>query len=171
MRRFAAQVLAAVKAFSDAQYCKEEMGIDEPFDPIPRDRLNIDGGAISIGHPVGASGARIVLRLANILKEKEARYAIASLCIGGGQGGAMLLERCGGKPMIDKDYKHWRLDTCDDNILWLAIDKAESSVNVLSSEVLNELSEIIGAIASEKPDRACHPFRKKGGLYRRRRCA
>ena len=90
---FAAQVLAAVKAFSDAQYCKEEVGLDTPFDPIPRDRLNIDGGAISIGHPVGASGARIVLRLANILKEKEAKFGMASLCIGGGQGGAMLLER------------------------------------------------------------------------------
>ena len=57
------------------------------------DRLNIHGGAISIGHPVGASGARIILRLGKILQEQKAKRGIASLCIGGGQGGAVLLER------------------------------------------------------------------------------
>ena len=57
------------------------------------DRLNVDGGGISLGHPVGASGARIVLHLANLLKNNNAKRGIASLCIGGGQGGAMLIER------------------------------------------------------------------------------
>ena len=56
-------------------------------------RVNPDGGAISIGHPVGASGARLVLHLALTLKRRNGRTGIASLCIGGGQGGAMLLER------------------------------------------------------------------------------
>jgi acetyl-CoA C-acetyltransferase len=55
--------------------------------------LNIDGGAIALGHPVGASGARIVLHLLNTLKRNEGRRGIASICIGGGQGGAMLVER------------------------------------------------------------------------------
>ena len=59
---------------------------------IPHERLNIDGGGVSLGHPVGASGARIVLHLAKILQRKKAQRGIASLCIGGGQGGAMLLE-------------------------------------------------------------------------------
>jgi acetyl-CoA C-acetyltransferase len=55
--------------------------------------LNINGGAVSLGHPVGASGARIVLHLAKLLQSRNAKRGIASLCIGGGQGGAMLLER------------------------------------------------------------------------------
>jgi acetyl-CoA C-acetyltransferase len=54
--------------------------------------LNLDGGAISIGHPVGASGARLVLHLLKTLHRNQARRGMASLCIGGGQGGAMLLE-------------------------------------------------------------------------------
>ena len=53
----------------------------------------MDGGAISIGHPVGASGARLVLHLLHILKRNNAKLGVASLCIGGGQGGAMLIER------------------------------------------------------------------------------
>ena len=53
----------------------------------------MDGGAVALGHPVGTSGARIVLHLINVLEANEARRGIASLCIGGGQGGAMLVER------------------------------------------------------------------------------
>ena len=53
----------------------------------------MDGGAISLGHPVGASGARIVLHLLKVLERNQARLGMASLCIGGGQGGAMLVER------------------------------------------------------------------------------
>jgi len=53
----------------------------------------VDGGAIAIGHPVGASGTRIVLHLLEILKRQKAQRGVASICIGGGQGGAMLLER------------------------------------------------------------------------------
>jgi acetyl-CoA C-acetyltransferase len=90
---FAAQVLAVVEALKDKTYCKEQLGLGSPIGEIPMDRLNIHGGGISLGHPVGASGARIVLHLANVLKSKNARRGIASLCIGGGQGGAMLIER------------------------------------------------------------------------------
>jgi acetyl-CoA C-acetyltransferase len=56
------------------------------------DRLNVDGGAIALGHPVGASGARIVLHLLHVLKRSGGKRGIASICIGGGQGGAMLVE-------------------------------------------------------------------------------
>ncbi|HSH29861.1 MAG TPA: acetyl-CoA C-acetyltransferase [Thiohalobacter sp.] len=90
---FAAQVLACLAAWQDADYCRQELGLDKAFDPIPRERLNIDGGGVSLGHPVGASGARIVLHLLQVLEREQAWRGMASLCIGGGQGGAMLLER------------------------------------------------------------------------------
>ncbi|RLJ18423.1 acetyl-CoA C-acetyltransferase [bacterium endosymbiont of Escarpia laminata] len=89
---FAAQVLACLAAWKDADYMQDRVGIDKPLAPIPRDRLNVDGGAISIGHPVGASGARLVLHLLKTLHQNNAQTGVASLCIGGGQGGAMLVE-------------------------------------------------------------------------------
>ncbi len=76
---------------SDA-YCAEHLGRGRGFDPIPRDRLNVDGGGISLGHPVGASGARIILHLLQVLHHNRAKRGIASLCVGGGQGGAVLVE-------------------------------------------------------------------------------
>lgn len=88
---FSAQVLACLSFFQDDKICQQYFG--RCFGRIPEDRLNVDGGAIAIGHPIGATGARLVLHLANLLKRKQARRGIASLCIGGGQGGALLLER------------------------------------------------------------------------------
>ena len=89
---FAAQVLACLAAWQDDEFCKEILGYDSAFGRIDHDRLNVDGGAISLGHPVGTSGNRIVLHLANALKARGAKRGIATECIGGGQGGAMLLE-------------------------------------------------------------------------------
>lgn len=100
---FAAQVLACVAAWQDPAYRLDQPGPAqqgrEPggaVDPIPLERLNPDGGAIAIGHPVGASGARLVLHLALALEARGLRRGVASLCVGGGQGGAMLIERVGG---------------------------------------------------------------------------
>ncbi len=90
---FATQVLGCVAAWQENAYCKEHLKLKKAMGEIPHDRLNIDGGGISLGHPVGASGARIVLHLAKTLKRNNAQRGIASLCIGGGQGGAMLIER------------------------------------------------------------------------------
>jgi len=56
-------------------------------------RLNVDGGAVALGHPVGASGARIVLHVLNVLRRTGGRRGMAAICIGGGLGGAMLIER------------------------------------------------------------------------------
>jgi acetyl-CoA C-acetyltransferase len=89
---FAAQVLACLAAWKDEQYCRSMLGLDRAFGDISPDRLNIDGGGISLGHPVGASGSRIVLHLLHVLKRNTARRGVATLCIGGGQGGAMLVE-------------------------------------------------------------------------------
>jgi acetyl-CoA C-acetyltransferase len=96
---FAAQVLACLAAWQDAGFCREELDGETAFEPIDDERLNVDGGAISIGHPVGASGARIVLHLLQVLRHHNARRGVASLCIGGGQGGAMLIERTEGVPI------------------------------------------------------------------------
>jgi len=90
---FAAQVQACLMAWQDERYCIDVLGLDGPFSAINEERLNVDGGAIAIGHPVGASGARIVLHLLKTLRRTATRRGMASLCIGGGQGGAMLLER------------------------------------------------------------------------------
>jgi len=89
---FASQVLACMAACKDDRYCQTELGLDKAFGEIPQERLNVDGGAISIGHPVGASGTRIVHHLLKVLQRNHARLGIATLCIGGGQGGAMLVE-------------------------------------------------------------------------------
>ncbi len=90
---FAAQVLAVIEALKDPAYCKQHLNLGSVIGEIPMDKLNIHGGGISLGHPVGASGSRIVLHLAKTLQMKNAKRGIASLCIGGGQGTAMLIER------------------------------------------------------------------------------
>ena len=89
---FAAQVMGCVKAWEDPAYCQEQLGLDAPLGKLDETRLNIDGGAIALGHPVGASGARIVLHLLHVLRRENKKRGIATICIGGGQGGAVLVE-------------------------------------------------------------------------------
>ncbi len=89
---FAAQVLGCLAAWDDAEFCRAALGLGGAAGKIPRDRLNVDGGAIGVGHPVGASGNRIVLHLVNAMKRLGFKRGIATECIGGGQGGAMLIE-------------------------------------------------------------------------------
>lgn len=90
---FAAQVLACVNAWRDDAYCREHLGLAKAFGELPLEKLNIDGGAIACGHPIGASGARIILHLAKRLTISDKQRGVASICIGGGQGGAVLVER------------------------------------------------------------------------------
>jgi len=90
---FAAQVLACLEAWKDPAFCRSEFNMRSALGEIDMDRLNVDGGGIALGHPVGASGARIVLHTIRILERTQGHYGMASLCIGGGQGGAMLVER------------------------------------------------------------------------------
>jgi acetyl-CoA C-acetyltransferase len=89
---FAAQVLGCLAAWQDEKFCREELGVGQAMGEIDVERLNVDGGAIALGHPVGASGARIVLHLLKVLKRNNAKRGIACICIGGGLGGAMLVE-------------------------------------------------------------------------------
>ncbi len=89
---FAAQVLGCLAAWQDDEFCRKVLGLDGSAGSIPRDKLNVDGGAIGLGHPVGASGNRIVLHLVNAMRRLGLKRGIATECIGGGQGGAMLIE-------------------------------------------------------------------------------
>ena len=89
---FAAQVIGCLRAWQDPDFCRDELGLDAPLGELDEARLNVDGGAIAQGHPVGASGARIVLHLMHVLRRQGGGRGMASICIGGGQGGAMLVE-------------------------------------------------------------------------------
>ena len=77
-------------------YTWRELGIDE-------NKLNVNGGAIAIGHPLGASGVRLSITLARELKRANLRYGIASACIGGGQGIALLIENPDAAPAQRKN--------------------------------------------------------------------
>ena len=89
---FAAQVLACLKALDSKRFAAEKLGLERPLGAPDMDRLNANGGAVAMGHPVGMSGARLVLTLARQLAhETNGGMGIATLCIGGGQGGAVLV--------------------------------------------------------------------------------
>ena len=89
---FAVQVLACARAFEDEAWCQRTLGRGA-LGALDPERLNPNGGAIAVGHPVGATGARLLLTLAHELEARDQELGLATLCIGGGQGGAMVLER------------------------------------------------------------------------------
>jgi acetyl-CoA C-acetyltransferase/acetyl-CoA acyltransferase len=90
---FAAQVLAVLKAMKSEEFAQAALGRSRPVGKIEKDRLNVNGGAIALGHPVGATGARLVLTSLKELARRQAKRALVSLCVGGGQGAALWLER------------------------------------------------------------------------------
>lgn len=92
---FAAQVLACAKAFESSAFNSKELCRTSPLGSLDMTRVNTNGGAIALGHPVGATGARLLLTAAHELVAGDHELALATLCIGGGQGGAVLLERIG----------------------------------------------------------------------------
>ena len=89
---FAAQVIACQRAFASNSFAEQHFGCTQALGEIPPDKLNVNGGAIALGHPVGTTGARLVLTLLRALKEKGLQRGLATLCIGGGQGMAMWVE-------------------------------------------------------------------------------
>jgi len=89
---FAAQVMACNKAFASQKFAQEKLGLSEAVGEVDPAKLNINGGAIALGHPVGATGTRLVLTAMKELKEQNKQFGLATLCIGGGQGGAMVIE-------------------------------------------------------------------------------
>ena len=89
---FAAVVLANERAFASDAFAREHLGLSEALGALDRSRMNVNGGAIALGHPVGATGTRLVLTLLKELRRRKLRRGLATLCVGGGQGGALVLE-------------------------------------------------------------------------------
>lgn len=90
---FAVQVLACLRALASAEFAKKHFPSGAPMGEIPPEALNVNGGAIALGHPVGTSGARLVLTCLKEMKRRSLRRGLVSACIGGGQGAALILER------------------------------------------------------------------------------
>jgi acetyl-CoA C-acetyltransferase/acetyl-CoA acyltransferase len=88
---FAAQILAVSRAFKDKNI-RDRFDISGEYGEMDFSKLNVNGGAIALGHPVGSTGSRLVVTLMHELKKRKAKFGIASLCIGGGQGGAVIIE-------------------------------------------------------------------------------
>lgn len=90
---FAAQVIACIKAMDSDKFAQEKLGLSKKVGTIDPKTLNVNGGAIALGHPVGTTGTRLIVTLMKEMQLKNVQYGLATLCIGGGQGGAMILER------------------------------------------------------------------------------
>lgn len=92
---FAAQVIANEIAWDSDAFARKELGRAKRIGALDRAKTNVNGGAIALGHPVGSSGTRIVLTLLRAMRRRGAEVGLATLCIGGGQGGAMIVRRTG----------------------------------------------------------------------------
>ena len=90
---FAAQVIAVLKAAQSGAFARKFLRRENALGEIPAGKLNVNGGAIALGHPVGATGARLILTSLRELQRRKARRALVTLCVGGGQGAALWLER------------------------------------------------------------------------------
>jgi len=90
---FAAQALAVLKGAASEEFARNALGRERALGEMPAEILNVNGGAIALGHPVGATGARLILSSLRELRRRKARRALITLCIGGGQGAALWLER------------------------------------------------------------------------------
>ena len=90
---FAAQVIACLACLKSDEFAQKHLKRDHHVGKIPKDVLNINGGAIALGHPVGATGARLILTSLKELNRRQGKRALISLCVGGGQGAAIWLER------------------------------------------------------------------------------
>jgi len=89
---FAAQTLACLSSAASTDFARKHLKRDQALGEIPREKLNVNGGAIALGHPVGATGARLALTSLKELRRRKAKHALLSACVGGGQGVAILLE-------------------------------------------------------------------------------
>ncbi len=90
---FAAQVLCTLKAWEDAEYCRERLGLEAPLGAIDRSRLNVKGSSLAAGHPFAATGGRILANLAKLLAKAGKGRGLISICAAGGQGVTVIVER------------------------------------------------------------------------------
>jgi acetyl-CoA acyltransferase len=92
---FAAQVIGCMKAMASDKFAQEKLGLTSKVGDIDPEKLNVNGGAIALGHPVGATGTRLVVTLMREMQKRKTQFGLATLCIGGGQGGSIVLENEG----------------------------------------------------------------------------
>jgi acetyl-CoA C-acetyltransferase len=90
---FAGQVLCTLKAWESLEYCQKELGLATALGSIDRKRMNVKGGSVAIGHPFGATGARIISSMAKILSQHGKGRGLVSVCTAGGMGVAAIIER------------------------------------------------------------------------------
>ncbi|MBC3478213.1 MULTISPECIES: acetyl-CoA C-acetyltransferase [Pseudomonas] len=90
---FAAQVLCTLKAWEDADYCRERLGLDGPLGAIDRSKLNVKGSSLAAGHPFAATGGRILANMAKLLATAGKGRGLISICAAGGQGVTAIVER------------------------------------------------------------------------------
>ena len=90
---FAAQVLSTTQALASRSFAQEKLGRSQPVGEIDPARLNVNGGSIALGHPFGATGARVLTTLANEMEHRQAQFGLVSVCAAGGLGCAIILER------------------------------------------------------------------------------
>jgi acetyl-CoA acyltransferase len=90
---FAAQILSNLKAFASKKFAADELGRSQPLGEVDLDKLNVNGGSISIGHPFGATGARVTLQVLNELERQGKNLGLLTVCAAGGTGLAMVVER------------------------------------------------------------------------------
>ncbi len=90
---FAGQVLCTLKAWESGDYCKKELGLDRPLGSIDQSKMNVKGGSVALGHPFGATGARVVGAMAKLLNQKGKGRGLVSVCTAGGMGVAAIIEK------------------------------------------------------------------------------
>ena len=90
---FAGQVLCTLKAWESEEYCKKELGLDKALGSIDRSKMNVKGGSVALGHPFGATGARVVGTMAKLLNQKGKGRGLISVCTAGGMGVAAIIEK------------------------------------------------------------------------------
>ncbi len=93
---FAGQIMANFKCLASDEFAKAKLGRDKAVGTIPMEKFNLWGGSLSLGHPFGATGARLVTTAANRLIKENGKYALLAACAAGAHGHAMILERVGG---------------------------------------------------------------------------
>ena len=89
---FAAQVIAVERALASKKFNEAKLNRSKPVGVLDREKLNVNGGAIALGHPIGVSGTRLVLTLLKELRRRNENVGLATLCVGGGQGEAVVVE-------------------------------------------------------------------------------
>jgi acetyl-CoA C-acetyltransferase len=90
---FAAQVLCTLKAWESPEFCRDNLGLSSPLGSIDRNKLNVVGSSLAVGHPFGATGARIVSVLAKLLATRGGKRGLISVCTAGGMGVTAILEK------------------------------------------------------------------------------